>query len=397
MSRHFSIISAGPGHSGLLTEDARKAILSAEEVYACGRVAGALAALRADWRLCPAETLAEIASESQKEQVALVISGDACFSVRLSDMVNRLSPLGEVQVYPGVHSMQYLCAKLGERYDDGVWLRDEDSDLLAAVSYHRKLFLTIDSRRGLGALCTELCRNGLGHLHMTVGARLATGRETIAAGTAQTLRGKTFDAPALVLLINEHAADPLRPVFDSDLTAGEGIPMMRQEIRWSAAGLLAVRPDDVVYDLGAGSGAMSMELARQARCGCVYAVDDSVSAIDLITRNRETTGCWNVRVVRGPSITAMKPLPAPDAAFIGRNAGSLREILSALKEKNAQVRVVIAADSLERLSEAQLALSTLRYKNVEVSQLLLSRTRPHGDGSLTAGETMFLLRAGTPR
>ena len=71
MSRHFSIISAGPGHSGLLTEDAREAILSAEEVYTCGRVAGALAALRADWRLCPAETLAEIASESQKEQVAL--------------------------------------------------------------------------------------------------------------------------------------------------------------------------------------------------------------------------------------------------------------------------------------------------------------------------------------
>ena len=173
--------------------------------------------------------------------------------------------------------------------------------------------------------------------------------------------------------------------------------MMRQEIRWSAAGLLAVRPGDVVYDLGAGSGAMSMELARQARCGCVYAVDDSVGAIDLITRNRETTGCWNVRVVRGPSTTAMKPLPAPDAAFIGRHAGSLREILSALKEKNTQVRVVIAADSLERLSEAQLALSTLRYKNVEVSQLLLSRTRPHGDGSLTARETMFLLRAGTPR
>ena len=59
MSRQFSIISAGPGQPGLLTGQAREAIVEADEAYACGRVAGALAALRADWKLCPAENLAD--------------------------------------------------------------------------------------------------------------------------------------------------------------------------------------------------------------------------------------------------------------------------------------------------------------------------------------------------
>lgn len=395
MSRQFSIISAGPGQPGMLTGRAREAILAADEAYACGRVAGVLASLRADWRLCPAENLAEIASESKKEHIVLAVNGDTGFFSGLPQMLDRLRPLGEVQIYPGMSSVQYLCARLGESYDDAVWMEDGKCDLFAAVSYHRKVFLLMEGKRGPGALCTELCTAGLGELHVAVGTRLATGREHVVRGTAQSLRGKVFAAPALVMLVNEKAADPLRPVFDADLTAGDGVPMVRQEVRWNAVNLLAVQPEEIVYDLGAGNGAVAMELARKASAGQVYAVDDHANAVDLMVRNRDTLGCRNVRIVRGETMKATKSLPAPDAAFIGTGAGSLREILGMLKEKNPKVRVVIAADSLERVSEAQMALSTLRYKHVEVSQLLLSRARQLGKYNLMmAGETMFLLSAG---
>lgn len=395
MSRQFSIISAGPGQPGMLTERARDAVVQAEEAYACGRVAGALALLRADWKLCPAEELAELAIESDKEKIVIVVNGDAGFFGGLTQMAETLQPHGTVQVYPGMSSVQYLCARLGESYDDGVWLKDGACDLLAAVSYHRKLFFLMEGGRGPGALCTELCAAGLGELEIAVGTRLATGREHVVRGTAQSLRGKVFAAPALVMILNDKATDPMRPIFDSDLTAGEGIPMIRQEVRWNAVNLLGVRPEETVYDLGAGNGAVAMELARKANRGQVYAVDEHADAVDLIQRNRDTLGCRNVRIVRGETMKAVKPLPAPDAVFVGTGAGSLREILGMLKEKNEHVRVVIAADSLERLSEAQMALSTHRYKHVEVSQLLLSRARQLGKYNLMmAGETMFLLSAG---
>lgn len=391
----FSIISAGPGQPGLLTGRAREAIIGADEVYACGRVAGSLAALRKDWKLCPAEALAELASEFKAGQVAIAVNGEAGFFGGMQQMIERLRPFGEVTVFPGMSSVQYLCAKIGESYDDAVWLEDGTCDLLAAVSYHRKVFLLMDGGRGPGAVCTELCTGGLGNLRVVVGTRLATGREHIVDATASQLRAKVFAAPCVMMILHEKAADPLRPVFDADLTTGEGAAMIRQEVRWNAVNLLAVQPDSTVYDLGAGAGAVSMELARKAYRGRVYAVDGHANAVDLIARNREALGSWNVRIARGESTEAIKPLPAPDAVFVGTGAGSLREILSMLKEKNEHVRVVIAADSLERLSEAQMALSTLRFKNVEVSQLLLSRARTLGSYNLMmAGETMFLLSAG---
>ena len=90
----------------------------------------------------------------------------------------------------------------------------------------------------------------------------------------------------------------------------------------------------------------------------------------------------------------------PVCARTGRRVSRHRvadthETLAALKEKNSHVRVVVAADSLERLSQAQLALTALHFKNQSVSQLLLTRGRTLGSYTMMlAGETVFLLCAG---
>lgn len=394
MGRAFSIISAGPGYAGMLTARARQAIEQADEVYACGRVAGALASLRGDWKLCPEKDLAELAESATGEKVAVVMAGDAGFFGGVQEMAERLRARGAVCVHPGISSVQYFCAKIGESYDDVFWAEEGSCDLLAAVSYRHKVCLVLDGGRTVDALCAALCEGGLGDLRIVVGSRLGTGREQILHSTAQALCTKTFPAPAIMLLFNAAASDPLRPVFDAELTSGEGA-RVGQEVRWNAVNLLCIRPHDTVYDLGAGNGAVSMEMARRARSGCVFAVEEHADAMHLVARNREALGCFNVRLVQGESAAAIGVLPAPDAAFVGVGAGSLREILGALKEKNPHVRVVVAADSLERLSEAQLALSTLRFKHVAVSQLLLSRARTLGSYTMMlAGETMFLLSAG---
>lgn len=394
MNPEVSIISAGPGHPGLLTGRARQAIISADEIYACGRVAGSLASLRGDWRLCPAEDVAELVADAAGKRTAIVLSGDAGFFGNVCALAERLRAHGAVHIYPGISSVQYLCAQIGESYDDAHWIADGVCDLLAAISYRHKVCLVLDDARTAGDVCEQLHAGGLGGLRVVVGTRLGTGREQILDSTAEALRGLNFDAPAILLLVNPSATDPLRPVFDADLIMGNGAKV-GQEVRWNAANLLRVRPQDTVYDLGAGNGAVSMELARRAREGRVFAVEEHAGARDLIARNREALGCYNVRLIHGQGAADMQPLPMPDAAFIGTGAGNLREILGALKEKNPQVRVVVAADSVERLGEAQMALSLLQFRHVTASQLLLSRARTLGNYTMMlAGETMFLLSAG---
>lgn len=393
MSRTFSLIGAGPGQPGFLTARARKAIASADEAYAAGRTAGALASLRKEWKLCPAEDAAEIAAESKKKHVAVLLNGDTGFFSEVERMREVLAPHGEVEVYPGVSSVQYLCAQIGESWDTVFWMKPGACDLLAAVSYHSKVCLVLERTQSPAAVCAELCAAGLGKMRVVIGTRLGTGREHIEDQTAQLLRSKKFGALAVMLLLQDNPAVPLRPVLDTDLVgADDHFP---QEMRWNAINLLDVQPDDTVYVVGAGNGAMAIELARRAHEGRVYALEENEEQMSLLARNRETLGGWNVRAAHGKIAAAMQPLTAPDAAFVDANAGELRGILAALREKNPHVRVVLAADTLERLSESQLVLAGLRYRNVTVSQLLLSHGRvDEAQTVMQGGQTLFLLRAG---
>lgn len=393
MSRTFSIIGAGPGQSGLLTGRAQEVITKAQEAYATGRTAGALAALRKDWKLCPAADLAERAAESTSEQIAILVSGDAGFYARLDAMRKVLEPHGSVEVYPGMSSLQYLCAQIGESYDDVFWMESGKQDLLAALSYHSKVCLLLEGNHTPAAVCTQLCAAGLGRLRVVVGTRLGTGREHIVDQTAQLLRNKKFAAPAILLLFQQAPTDPNRPIFDTDLVGMDG--MLRQEVRWNAANLLRVKPDETVYDMAAGNGAVGLELARKACEGRVYAFEENEDKMSLLVRNREALGGWNLCPAPGKWKDAIQSAPAPDAAFVGTGVADIHETLAALKEKNSHVRVVVAADSLERLSQTQLALTALHFKNQSVSQLLLTRGRTLGSYTMMlAGETVFLLCAG---
>lgn len=393
MSRKFSIISAGPGHPGLLTGRARQAIVQAGEVYAAGRTAGALASLRPDWKLCPPEETARLAAESPCEEVAVLAAGDAGFFGQVETMRRILEPHGQVTVYPGISSMQYLCGKLGESYEDMYWLPDTAGDLLAAVAYHGKVCVLADETRTPAQLCSQLWAAGLGRLRVVVGTRLGTGREHIVDQTAQLLRNKKFASPALMLLFQPSPADASRPVFDSDLAGMDG--MLRQEVRWNAVNLLHVQPDETVCELAAGNGAVALELARRANRGAVFALEENSDRMALLARNREALGGWNVRPVPGKTADALAALPPCDAAFLGPRTAGLRDALAVLRDKNRKVRVVVAADSLEGLAETQQALGALRYKNIAVSQLLLSRSRTLGSHTMMlAGETVFLISAG---
>ena len=393
MSRIFSVVGAGPGQPGLLSARARDAICQAQEAYATGQIAGALAALRKDWQLCPHGQTAARAAESACHKVAVLVPGDPGFFEEIEHVRAILQPHGQVQVYPGVSSLQYLCARLGESYDDLFWMQAGDGpDLLAAVSYHSKVGVLTDDAHPPEKVCAVLHAAGLGRMRVAVGSRLGTGYEQIADHNAQSLKNKKFAGPSVVLLFQDHPADPLRPVFDEDLAGTDG--MARQELRWNAASLLDVRPAETVYVLGAGNGASAVELARRAHEGRVYALEESTDKLEVLARNRELLGSWNILPVPGRLHEAMQPLSAPDAVLFGLRAHSYHGLLDRLKYKNPRVRVVIAAGSLDKLAEAQDALQALRYHKVAVSQLLLSRSRTMGGHTLMlGGETVFLLYA----
>ena len=394
-ARRFTIIGAGLGTGTSLTGEAKAALLAAGRAFGTPRLAETLSGLR-QVESCPFSALAEHAREADAAHAVLLVSGDPGFFSAAGTLRKALLPFGEVETLCGVSSLQALCARIGERWEDALLLslHGREGSLLGAASYHKKVFALTGGQKRANAICRELADAGLGALRVAVGENLGAEDETVFQGTAAQAAARDCGDLAVLLVQNDHPAEASRALFDRDFIRGS-VPMTKQEIRWTAAALLSPRPTDTIYDIGAGTGSVALELGRHACRGLVYAVERKPEALALIAQNRRALGGFNVLPVEGSAPEALEALPKPDAAFIGGTAGNLGEILRLLKDKNPDVRVVVSAISLETLEAARRGLSELGFSEVEVCQIASARGKAVGGYTmLTANNPVFLISGG---
>ena len=163
--------------------------------------------------------------------------------------------------------------------------------------------------------------------------------------------------------------------------------MTKQEVRAASLSKLAVGPDDVCWDIGAGTGSVSVELALQ--CKAVWAVEHKADALALARANREKFGAWNLRLVEGMAPAILSQFPKPDAVFVGGSGGELPEILEAVRCANPQARVCVSAISLETLHTAMELL-----EGAEVTQISVSRSKHVGQLHLLLAQNPVFLVTG---
>jgi precorrin-6Y C5,15-methyltransferase (decarboxylating) len=167
--------------------------------------------------------------------------------------------------------------------------------------------------------------------------------------------------------------------------------MTKQEVRAAALSKLAVRPADVLWDVGAGTGSVSVELALAADRGETYAVECGDEGCALIRANREKLGAWNLHVIQGKAPEALKELPAPDGVFIGGTRGEMEAVVDTVLGKNPNARICISAIAIETLPAAVAAL-TAHGIEARVTQLSVSRTKGVGGlHLLMANNPVFLI------
>ena len=167
--------------------------------------------------------------------------------------------------------------------------------------------------------------------------------------------------------------------------------MTKQEVRSAALAKLAVRPTDTLWDVGAGTGSVSVELALAAPRGQVYAVECQEEACALIRKNKKKFSAWNLQLVEGQAPQVLRDLPAPDAVFIGGTKGNMEEIVDLTLYKNRLARVCVSAIAVETLSAAVTAL-TSHGLEAQVTQIAVSRTKAAGGlHLLMANNPTFLI------
>ena len=169
----------------------------------------------------------------------------------------------------------------------------------------------------------------------------------------------------------------------------------KREVRAVSLYLLGIREDSLVWDIGAGTGSVSVEAGLIAHRGRVYAVERDPEGIDLLRHNVERLSGSNVKVVQGEAPGALEPLPDPDSVFIGGSGGRLTQILdAAVRRLNPGGSVVVNLAVLDRTLEAYNHLKE-NGMAVELTTVNASRGKEMSDGSvrLEALNQVFIVSA----
>lgn len=404
MKKRVYLVGIGPGSEESMTLEARQAIADSGCLLGAQRMLSSLGSL-AEGKECrnlikAGDIVEYLREDCRSFRAAVILSGDVGFYSGAKRLYELLSP-EEFEVVPlcGLSSLTYFCARLKTSWDDAAVLsaHGRNARVVNGVMNHSKLFLlTGGEGTSAGELCALLNDKGLGKVMVHVGQKLSYTEESIVSGTAAELAGRDFDSLSVMLVENPaplNKKSAVHGLADSEFIRGE-VPMTKREIRSIALSMLAPAEDNVCWDVGAGTGSVSIELALICRQGQVFAVERNEDALKLIEMNRKAFGTYHLEIVAGAAPEALAELPAPDRVFIGGSGKQLEAVLGVILEKNPSASVVVTAIALETAYEAVRLLEGFGFHGVEVVQAAVSRGKKAGNYHMMMGQNPVFVIGG---
>ena len=196
----------------------------------------------------------------------------------------------------------------------------------------------------------------------------------------------TVDPLCALLIENDNIESSAAGLPDEAFTRSADekpiVPMTKSEIRAIVMSKLRLLPDSVCWDVGAGTGSVSVEMALAAPRGKVYAIEKKPEAAELLKANAEAFGTVNIVSVTGAAPEACTDLPAPTHVFIGGSSGSIREIAELVWERSPHARIVAAAVSLETAAELTKLMNERDFAEMEAVMINVSKARRIGGYNL---------------
>lgn len=376
------IVGAGMGDTKTLTVSAKEKIENADIIIGAKRVAEPFDnGTRKVFFEYNAERIAELIKNNPCENAAVLFSGDISF---FSGAKQLLSLFPQAQLEAGISCVSYFCAKIGLPYDDMniVSMHGRKCNIVSEVRGHKNTFALLGENP-----CEKLCDFGLGGAEVYIGENLSYENERILHGNARDFVKSEIAPLSVMVIINESYDKRVRLGINDDEFITGSTPMTKSSVRAVSLSRLEIKPDDVCYDVGAGTGSVSVEMALLCPKGKVYAVEKKSDAAELIEKNAVKFMADNIEVIQGDAPDALDGLPKADKVFIGGSSGSIAEII----RKCACPCVVVNAITLETLAGTLKAFDEQGY-TYEVTQISAAYGRKvAGYNMMTAQNPVFVI------
>ncbi len=383
------IIGVGPDGLAGLTARSRELLAAAEVVFGSDPTLKLLPELTAE-RVRIGSDLPEVAARLKatlgRKRVALVASGDPLFYGTARYLSDRVGA-EHFEVVPHVSSMQLAFARIMETWEEA-YLTDLSvrtlDDILDKVRTAETVGLFTSEAYPPARVARELLARGIDYFKAFVCENLGGRDERITRAELPDLLDTRFD-PLNILILKRKPNRPDRPrpaaalrrFGNPDEVFAQTRPktglITQSEVRAVALAQLDLRPGDVAWDVGAGSGSVAIEAAQLVAPGPVYAIEQDPADYHLIVANMALFGTTNVKPVAATAPEVFATLPPPDAIFVGGNGGEVARLLEACYAAlRPGGRLVTNVGTLEMLTATHAALKKFG-RPVDVVLMNLSR------------------------
>lgn len=401
---HITLLGIGMGNQETLTVQGKKAAKSADLIIGAKRMADAVRepgqAVVYEYR---SDVIADyIRNHPEYEKVVIALSGDVGF---YSGARKLLTALGgresNVEVICGISSVVYFMSEIGLSWDDAkiTSAHGKHCNLISMIRHNQKVFSILGTGTAVAELAGKLVKYHMGEVLLYVGENLSYPDEKIFVKKAEELTNYEGQPLSVVCAFHENPEPALSThgIPDEEFIRGKA-PMTKEEVRSVSLSKLRLTEDSICYDVGAGTGSVSVEMALRADQGQVFAIEKKEEAAALLEENKQKFAVDNLEIIKGEAPQALENLPAPTHAFIGGSSGNLKEIVALLLGKNPQVRIVINCITLETISEALDVLKEYDFQQREVVQLAASRSKEIGRYHLMMGENpIYIITCQNPK
>lgn len=388
--RRVTIAGIGMGSLSGMTREVYKACEDADVIIGAKRITGCLKEFeKQTYEAIISTDIADYINKHEEyENILVAMSGDVGFYSGAKKLIELLNKY-ETRVLCGISTVVYLAGRLNIPWEDIklISTHGRECNFIGEIENNQKTFALLGGENGVKKFCETLIEYGLDNVSIIVGENLSYPEERIVRGRPGELVNMSFSPLSVLLAENQNACNKVATygISDKEFIRDE-IPMTKEEVRSISLSKLQLTRNAVIYDIGAGTGSVSIEMANLAIEGHVYAIEKNEEAVKLIEANKRHFGITNLTVIKAEAPDINNELPKPTHAFIGGSSGKLKSILNWLLDKNSKLRIVINVITLENLTETVTYLKEKDIKNADIVQVNISKNRELGRYNLMAAQ-----------
>jgi cobalt-precorrin-6B (C15)-methyltransferase len=164
----------------------------------------------------------------------------------------------------------------------------------------------------------------------------------------------------------------------------EEVPITKEEVRAVQISKARLAAENLVYDIGCGSGSITIEAALQVgEYGKIYAVDIDPKAVELTRKNLAKFQITNVELILGDAKQKIDALPMADAIFVGGTGGDTKDIVKLCNQKlKSGARIVIGVILIETLYAVLDVIYNLDFGDIDITQITVSKSKKTSTGTM---------------